>query len=123
MGTPVVQGDGRVGAVAGGLGAPAAADHPAEIDVEAVVLWAAAIDAADHEIGVVAGDDVLGNGGGAAPEEGARAGDWRGRSPRAAPGSGPAPPPAPRWPRFARPASALVRSRARARRSGRCNHP
>src|SRR5262249_58301233 len=54
----VVHGDGRVAAVAVVLGAPAAPDQPAEIDVETVVLRAAAIDAPDHEIGVVAGDDV-----------------------------------------------------------------
>src|SRR5262249_12147630 len=57
----VVHGDGRVAAVAVVLGAPAAADQPAEIDVETVVLRAAAIDAADDEIGVVTGDDALGD--------------------------------------------------------------
>jgi len=60
VGVAVVHGDGRVAAVAVVLGAPAPADQPAEIDVEAVVLRAAAIDAPDHEIGVVAGDDVFG---------------------------------------------------------------
>src|SRR5262249_58694406 len=66
----VVHGDGRVAAVAVVLGAPAAPDQPAEIDVETVVLRAAAIDAPDHEIGVVAGDDVLRNGGGERLEDG-----------------------------------------------------
>src|SRR5262249_20784197 len=66
----VIHGDGGVAAVAVVLGAPAAADQPAEIDVEAVVLGSAAIDAPDHEIGVMAGDDVLGNGGGARPGNG-----------------------------------------------------
>src|SRR5262249_9804160 len=47
VGVAAVHGDGRVAAVAVVLGPPAAADHPAEIDVEAVVLRAAAIDAPD----------------------------------------------------------------------------
>src|SRR5262245_65757304 len=65
VGVAIVHGDGRVAAVAVVLGAPAAADQPAEIDVETVVLRAAAIDAPDHEIGAVAGGDVLRHGGGA----------------------------------------------------------
>ena len=40
VGVAVVHRDGRVAAVAVVLGAPAAADQPAEIDVEAVVLRA-----------------------------------------------------------------------------------
>src|SRR6516162_7434256 len=46
VGVAVVHGDGRVAAVAVVLGTPAAADQPTEIDVETVVLRAAAIDAA-----------------------------------------------------------------------------
>src|SRR5260370_39737385 len=78
MGVAVVHGDGRIATVTVVLCAPAAADQPAEIDVEAVVLRTAAIDAADHEIGVVAGDDVLGHGGGAGPAGCGRAGHGRG---------------------------------------------
>src|SRR5262249_8787533 len=76
----VVHGEGRVAPVAVVLGAPAAPDQPAEIDVETVVLRAAAIDAPDHEIGVVAGDDVLRNGGGERLEDGIRDGEWVGES-------------------------------------------
>src|SRR5258707_3358576 len=85
MGVAVVHGDGRVAAIAVVLGAPTAADQPAEIDVEAVVLRAAAIDAPDHEIGVVAGDDVLGNGGGQRPAGGGPGGHGVGQPPAPSP--------------------------------------
>src|SRR4029079_14498310 len=60
VGVAVVHGDGRIGTIALGLGPPAAADQTAEIDVEAVVLRAAPVDAAVDEIGVMPCNDVLG---------------------------------------------------------------
>jgi hypothetical protein len=64
--SPSFIGDHGVAAVAVVLGAPAAADQPAEIDVEAVVLRPAAVDAADAEIGVMAGDHLVGSAGASA---------------------------------------------------------
>src|SRR6185295_7761857 len=60
MGVAIVHGDGGIGAVAVVLGAPATTDQAAEIDVEAVVLRAASVDAADDEIGVMTRNDMLG---------------------------------------------------------------
>src|SRR5262249_51689763 len=62
VGIAVIHGDGGVAAVAVVLGAPAAADQAAEIDVEAVVPGTTPVDATDNEISVVAGDDAVRDG-------------------------------------------------------------
>ncbi len=62
MGVAVIDGDRGIDAVAVVLGAPAAADQPAEINVEAVVARPAAVDAAEHEISMMAGNDAIRNG-------------------------------------------------------------
>ena len=55
----IVDRDGGAHAVAVVLGAPAAANQAASIDVECIVLRFAAIDACHDEIGVMAGDNLL----------------------------------------------------------------
>ena len=59
VGVAVIHRDHGVAAVAVVLGAPAATDETAEIDIEAVVLRPPSVDAADAEIGVMAGDHLF----------------------------------------------------------------
>ena len=63
VGVAIVHADGAIGAILVRLGAPTAADQTAQVNPQAAVTRVNAIDVRNKQVGVVAGDHIVRNGG------------------------------------------------------------